>query len=266
MKLIFLLFLVALSTIIASAQSDIEKAKERLSELKFNYSTTDDVYRQKIEREVSGQTNMQPKGEFETTKEFQARLAKIDQLRKRVSNKYELEKSNRKAHFLGLIKEIEDAEFLKSAEVTFGPYNADTESLPLTVFVDGERHEELLKLPRAEAKGLKENSTVAKAHAVFGVGVLDGKAIDYYFATTILFGEQRYSTLPKVIPATQTELKALYKNPFVLHIRKTFNSILEGAIPNHVGSEDLTNVDKEYLRSKFFVGLITPALLAVKMY
>ncbi len=249
--------------VFGQSQQSIEEAKQRLTTLSFNYRATDDVYRQKIEREVSEQANTQPKGEFETTNEFQARLAKADQLRKSLVRKYKAEKENRKAHFFGLIRELEDAEFQKSARVTFGPYNADTESLPTTIFVDGERHDEVLKLPRAEAKELKENSTASDAQALFGVGVLDGKAVEYFFAATILFRERRYSTIPKIIPATQAELNALYKDPFILHIRKTFNVYLRGVAPEHE-AEEMATTDKDYLRSKFIVGLITPSVAGGK--
>lgn len=261
-----LIFIVAAFTlcIVGQSQLTVEEAKNRLSELNFNYRTTDEVYRQRIEREVSNQANTQLKGEFETTKEFQGRLAKADQLRKALAHKYEAEKENRKAHFLDLIRELEDAEFQEPAQITFGTYDADTESLPITVLVEGESHDKVLKLARDEAKELKENATGATAKAVFGVGVFGGKPVAYFFAANILFRERRYSTLPKVISATQAELNALYKDPFVMHIRKTFNDILRGATPNHMGAEDLANVDKDYFRSKFIVGLITPSALGGK--
>jgi len=252
----------------AQSQLTIEKAKERLAELSFNYRITDDVYRQKIEREVSEQANIQPKGEFETTKEFQARFAKADLLRKSLVRKYEAEKEKRKVHFLGLIRELEDAEFQKPAGVTFGPYDADTERLPVTVFVDGKSHEEVLTVPRAEARDIKENSSEAEAQALFGVGTLNTKAVDYCFAVNVLFRGRQYSSIPKIIPATSTELDRLYKDPFVLYLRKVFKDYLRGSLKGiseaFFEEEPFSGIDRDYFRSKFIVGLITPSVAGGK--
>lgn len=245
------------------SQLTIEKAKERLEELNFNYRTTEDVFQQRIEREVAQQVSTLAKGEFETSKEFQTRLAKSDLLRKSLVSRYMVEKDNRKAHFLTLITQLEDAEFQKSARVTFGMYNADTESLPITVFVDGESHDEVLSVPRSDARELKEKSSEAEAQALFGVATLNGNVIDYFFAVTIQFRGQLYSSLPQITPATQGELDRLYKDPFVLHLRRVFSDYLRGSLKGIAEAffegEPLNGIDKDYFRSKFIVGFVSPS-------
>lgn len=246
----------------------IDAAKKRLAELHFNYAAIDEIYRRRVDAELSKAVDTQPKGEYETTKEFQARSAMAVQLRKVLDSKYQAEKQNRKQHFLKLIKEIEDTEFQKPARVFFGAYNADSESLPITVNVDGKNYDEVLKLPRAEAKILKENSTETHVQAIFGVGLVEGAIVDYYFASTISFRSGSYSTLPNVIPATQSELTQLYKDPFVRFLRKVLNNHSRGSAAGIAEAffegEALSGIDKDYFRSKFVVGLITPSAVGGK--
>lgn len=102
----------------------------------------------------------QPKDEFETDAEYQARLQKQQLLINQV--KAELE-AQRKARLAEIERQIQAKIEASCQLVTFnlesiGTYNANEETFPITV--NGTNY--ILKIPRAEARNFKENSSQVK--------------------------------------------------------------------------------------------------------
>lgn len=252
----------------------IDRAKERLKELQFNYSTADEVVRQKIEREIASQVDTKPKGEFETTKEFKARNAKADSIRRILERKYESDKIARKLHFRREINELQALEFYVPAQIQLGVFDADTEKFPTTVLIDGKEYQESIVVPRNEAKILKENITKAETQGILGVGISGGKAVDYFFGIKVGFDGKVYTSVPPVFIPKQADMALypqIYKNPFVLHLRRVLNAFVKGTA-NASGFEttlstfgtSLSTVDQDYFQSKFMVASISQSAMGGK--
>lgn len=199
----------------------IEQAKNKLEQLQSNYLAIDEIFDEKIENEIAKQISTKPKGEFENTQEYNARLAKAKTFRKKLKVQFEPEKQNRRNEIRKQINSILDQEFTKPVGLVLGMYNADEERFPVTVKSDGQTFPESLFIPRNEAKLLKEYFSQAEAQGVFGLGLdYSGEVIDYFSSVRVKFGDNQYSNLPLDVPLNSTAQSAVLSDKVKLNLKE----------------------------------------------
>jgi hypothetical protein len=76
--------------------STIEQAKANLERLQTQLSLVEKDARGEIEKIIAEQVNNAPKGEFETTREYEARKAKANELRGQIEERINKKKEARK--------------------------------------------------------------------------------------------------------------------------------------------------------------------------
>lgn len=246
-------------------QMSLEQAKAKVQELVSNLSRHDGVYSSKIETELKRSVSTSPKDEFETTQEYQARLKRAATLRNELTAKYSSEKNQKRTEIQNPLTELFNLEFAKPVNATLGTYDADTESFPATVHeIDsGQSYEEPLSIPRTDARTFKEGFSELSKKGLFGIVVINEKPVEYYFGLRVDWKGQQISSLPpkRTLTANQlTQYYPIYNDPFVIHIRKTLDRYLAKPNVEDEEFEELKEIDRDYLRSKFIVFSINPHL------
>jgi len=140
-----------------------------------------------------------PKDEFETTVEYQARLANANAQKRKIEDKHVLKFTELKNGFFRR-KELETQEKIRASrtEVTLsieriGEYNANDETFPITI----EGMTKDIRIPRAEARSFKEKwqSVIAK-----GVKQLNKHLVRYEYVDLIIIHPETGNRFPFVEP------------------------------------------------------------------
>ena len=103
---------------------------------------------------------------------------------------------------------------------------------------------------------MKENFSESQKQGLFGVALDNGQPIEYYYGFRINLRGKQYTNLPSELTLTPTQLTqyySVYKDPFVIHIRKAFGAYLKNQNSENEEFEDLRNFDSNYFQSKFIV-------------
>lgn len=141
-------------TTTTQSRLSIGEARSRLEELQAQLMRVERESQEELERTVAEQLNEGPKGEFETTKEYEARRAKASKQREQIEENLKRKKEARREEINRRINGILTVEFVQPFEARLGTYDADAQRFPL--LVPPGSHETLF-VPRLEAKELKEN-------------------------------------------------------------------------------------------------------------
>ncbi len=243
----------------------IEQAKVKAQELVSNLRRLDSLYASKVETELKRSVSTSPKDEFETTQEYQARLKRAATLRNELTAKYSSEKSQKRAEIQHQLTELTNLVFAKPVDASLATYDADTESFPATVrdIESGQTYEEPLSIPRADARTFKDAFSELSKEGLFGIVVINDKPVEYYFGLQVDWKRRKISSLPPGLTLTAKQLAQyypVYKDPFVIHIRKTLDRYLVRPNVENEEFEELKEIDTDYFRSKFIVFSINPHL------
>lgn len=248
----------------------IEQAKNKLEQLQSEYAEIDEIFNEKIDTEVKKQISTAPKGEFESTQQYNARLIKAETLRKKLQTQYAVERKRQQNEIRKQIKSILDLEFTKPVVITLETYDADEEVFPVTV--KDESKEKIFKdffyISRNEARAFKENFSEAQKQGLFGVAMNKGEAVEYYYGFRVNLKGKQYTSLPEKLVLSPKQLQqhyGVYKDPYVIYTRKVFNAYLKN--PQNVSElerEVLDTIDRDYLQSKFIVYSIEPFIAGGK--
>lgn len=178
----------------------------------------------------------------------------------------ELERQNQQIELLKQITSILELEFVKPAAWQLGTYNADESTFAVTVSTDDQTYQEAVHIPRDEARVLKEHSSEAEAQAVFGVGLDDGKPVDFFFEVRVRFHGKQYTSLPPNDPPDRDDLiryYQVYQDPYVLYLRRVLNAYVKGVSAAEETSA-FDHFDPAYFRSRFMVGSINKNIFGGK--
>lgn len=144
----------------------IDEAKSKLEQLQSQLLRVENEARNEKEKTMAEQVDTTPKGEFETTKEYEARQAKTSELEQQIADRIDRKKEARKQGLNRLINEVLTMEFILPLEARLGVYDADSQIFPLLLLP---ANQESMFVPRAEAKLLKENFPQAEKIGTFGL-------------------------------------------------------------------------------------------------
>ena len=247
----------------------IEEAKARLEVLHAELSGVESEIKNRIEKEIPKQVSTAPKDEFESTKQYSARMTRAASVRRQLKIAYETEKRRRQSAIRGEINKILEMEFTKSIKIGLQTYDADEQVFPVSgEDSSGSIYEDSLKIPPDEARNLKESLSLARAVGLFGVSLTAQGARDYYFGVRISLGDKNYSSLPSELKLSDKELLqyyGVYTEPAVVYLRKVIIAYLnnrKGVREYEV--EVLDKIEREYLSSKFVVASIEPHIAGGK--
>ncbi|MCH8024758.1 MAG: hypothetical protein IIB43_08635, partial [Candidatus Marinimicrobia bacterium] len=81
---------------VAAQSPELVQAKARVVELNKQLDRLDDTIARELEAALVGQVDTRPKDEFETTAEYQARLAAAKEAREQLAPEYERKKADRR--------------------------------------------------------------------------------------------------------------------------------------------------------------------------
>lgn len=177
------------------AQENMEQAKTRLGTLYKQWQWLDRDYFETLDAELLKRVDKSPKGEFETTKQFEDRTAKAEKIEEQIREEV-LKKNGLKREMLDQqMNRIMTMEFDSPFTALIGTYNADTQKFPLS-FASGS--EEFLSVPLSEAKEFKEKVAQAKAFGKFALLLdSDGRAKEYLLSGKITLNSKSYQITPK---------------------------------------------------------------------
>jgi hypothetical protein len=174
----------------SQSSAAIERAKFELEQLAGQLLRVEKEARAEIERAVAEQVNTAPKGEFETTKEYEARRTKADKLRQQIEERINRQKNARKEDLNRRLNQILTMEFSQPFEARLGVYDADRERFPLLIQPDSR---EALLVPRLEARELKENFSRAEKSGIFGLHLdAENHAGEYLLAGRVSYRGRTY--------------------------------------------------------------------------
>lgn len=191
-------------------QSPIVGAKSNLEQLQGQLLQAEAEGRKEVEKRVAGQVSTAPKGEFETTKAYEARRVKAAELKSQIEDDVARETKEKKNDLNRRMNELLTTRFTLPFEAQLGTYDADAQNFPLLIVPRGER--EVLPVPLSEAEELKVNFSRAEKVGVFGVHLNEqNTAQEYLLAATITYGGREYRTASKVINVARA-MYMLYGN------------------------------------------------------
>lgn len=248
----------------------IEQAKNKLEQLQSEYTGVDKTFNEKVETEVSKQVSTAPKGEFESTQQYNARQTKAETQRRKLQAQYAVDRKRQQDEIRKQIGIILDLEFTKPVTINLETYDADEENLALTIIdkTDQTHYKDFLYISRDEARLLKESFSDSQNQGLFGVALEDGQPKEYYYGFRINLKGKQYTNLPSEMTLTLKELaqySGVYTEPLVIHIRKTLNAYLKNpGSPKEVEFTILDRVDSDYFQSKFIVLSIEPFIVGGK--
>lgn len=196
MKRFILLFCLVLSfPVIAFAQSvDLSKigeAKLQLENLQKQLWQIDAEQQKEVARL---EKEIEIKGEFETTKQFEERRAKIYDRTSELYSELRGQTGARRGEFHKQINEILRTEFTGELDVRLGLYDADNQKFPINL-TNGLSFETLV-VSLNDAKELKENFSEAKVVGKLGL-LLDrnNRAQAFLLSAKINFRGKSYQTI-----------------------------------------------------------------------
>ncbi len=144
---------------------DFEKAKQKAAEIIKSIETLKNEIDQELQKTLQGELDLRPKGEFETTTEFEERQKQNEQKRQEITKKYEEIKAERQA---ALEKELEiliSKAYPAPIQLSLGQYRPDLQHFPFTVPQYGKKGS--LLMPRNIAPDFKANFTTLKPMGYF---------------------------------------------------------------------------------------------------
>lgn len=189
----------------------LEQAQEKLTELNRRLRRVDIETDEEAEREIARQVNTSPKGEYETTKEFEARQHRADELRAEITARFEREKLARRVSLNRQVSEILATEFtMKVAQAWVGIYDADSEQLPFRLYPAPDLVS--LRVARAEARELKENFSRAEKRGTFALLVdAENRVRPYLLSAEVAYDGHTYRTASHA-PDAERAMRMLYGN------------------------------------------------------
>lgn len=159
------------------SQESMKKAKVELEKLYQQWQWLDKDYYETLNSELLKRVDKSPKGEFETTKQFEDRTAKTDELEEQIREEI-LRKNNLKREILNRqMNQIMTMEFDSPFTARLGTYNADTQKFPINFAFGSEK---FLFVPLSEAREFKEKAAQLNAFGKFSLLLdSDGRAKEY---------------------------------------------------------------------------------------
>lgn len=166
---------------------EIEKPKRQIESLVSELEKIDSEQRRELSRL---QKQSREKGEFETTQQYEERTKKQQDEWLVIYNQVENQEGAKREEIYKQINSILSKEFSSGFDARLGNYDADKQQFPL--FVTG-GFQEILSVPLAEARELKENFSKAETIGSLGL-VLDGnKAKEYLIWGKIKYNGKTYN-------------------------------------------------------------------------
>lgn len=178
-----------------SSQENMEQAKTRLETLYKQWQWLDRDYYQTLDAELLKRIDKSPKGEFETSKQFEDRTARAEKLEVQITEEVLKKNELKREMFERQMNQIMTMEFDSSFAAGLGTYNADTQKFPIS-FASGS--EEFLFVPLSEAKEFKEKVAQSEAFGKFALLLdSDGRAKEYLLSSKITLSGKSYQITPK---------------------------------------------------------------------
>ncbi len=154
---------------VANAQSpELVQAKARLVALNKQLDELDGTIALELEAALVGQVDIRPKGEFETTAEYQARLEAAKEARERLAPEYESKKADRRRAIQEKIAALTSKPYPAPIRIRLGTYDADTETFPFFVRATGDSG--TIEIPREAAREIKTNLGTLKQTGYWELG------------------------------------------------------------------------------------------------
>lgn len=177
-------------------QSSLAEAKSKLEHLQGQLLHTEAAGRKEVERRVAERLSTAPKGEFETTKAYEARRAKAGELKGQIDEEVARETREKKNDLNRRVNELLTTRFTLPFECQLGTYDADAQTFPLVILPHGER--ETLPVPLSNAKELKENFSGAEKIGVFSIHLNEQNvAHEYLLAAIVTYAGKEYRATVK---------------------------------------------------------------------
>lgn len=245
---------------------DIEQARTRLKELLRQSDGIEQSYQEKFDREIS-KRNAEPKGEYETTKDYQSRLVAAEAEKRELKRMLESEMRARKGGVRHEINRILELEFRKPVKVSIGQYDADEEEFPLSIadLSTTRSYEDNLRVPQPEARDLKDHFSEALSIGLFALSLTaDQDPEEYCYGVEVKYAGRSYTSVPMEGAPTQADLRRYYQSygdPYVSYLRRVFVAYLRDTTQRDEEFELLSKYDDDYLRSKFIIYSYTPFLM-----
>ncbi len=186
-QLLLLLLLLLAPRAVAAQSPELVQAKAQLQELNKQLDRLDGTIARELETALAGQVDTRPKGEFETTAEYQARLAAAKEAHERLAPEYERKKADRRRFILEKIEALTSQPFAAPIRIRLGTYDADSQTFPFFVRATGDSG--TIEIPRAAAREVKTNLGTLKQT---GYWQLQQNGIERLGAVTVAHGAGTY--------------------------------------------------------------------------
>ncbi|UCH62784.1 MAG: caspase family protein [Fidelibacterota bacterium] len=147
------LLLLASISIVAAQSPELVQAKARVKALNNQMGKLDETIEQELEATLAEQTDTSPKGEFETTAEYQARLAAARDARQSLEPEYKRRKADRHRAIEQEIETLTSVPYPAPIRIRLGTYDADAQTFPFHVRATGDSG--TIEIPRAAAREIK---------------------------------------------------------------------------------------------------------------
>jgi WD40 repeat protein len=138
MKMLLASFILLLSPILTQAQ-DIDIAQERLLQLFEEQNQLDKTINDELKEAIASQIDRSPKGEFETTNDFDRRMALADEREKNLQSQYQKLKIDRQLQIQNEIESLRKQLYTAPMKIELASYRPDARRFPFTA-PDDKRH------------------------------------------------------------------------------------------------------------------------------
>lgn len=188
--LVIILIVVTLPMYLSANLPDVDNASKEL--LKFNQelSTLDATIQKELDAEISIKIDSSPKGEFETTSDYEQRMLRTDELRRDIQKQYERIKAERKLATEKDIELLREQIFESPVSISLKNYRADIQRFPF--FIKEYNQRGSLGIPREIAEEFKKN---IGATIVTGHFQLDANASKRLVYVTMDYHGESYSAI-----------------------------------------------------------------------
>ncbi|MCH7858979.1 MAG: hypothetical protein IID14_04680, partial [Candidatus Marinimicrobia bacterium] len=159
-RLLLLLPLLLAPMGVAAQSPELVQAKARVVTLNAELEKLDVVMDRELAGALAGQVDTGPKGEFETTAEYEARLASAEEAKTRLEPEYQRKKTDRRKTIQDEIGTLTSRPYAAPIRIRLGTYDADSETFPF--FVRTTKDSGTIEIPRAVAKEIKTNLPTLK--------------------------------------------------------------------------------------------------------
>ncbi len=146
--------LLLLAPMMLTGQSpELVQAKARVVALNADLEKLDAVIDRELEGALAKEVDLRPKGEFETSAEYQVRRAAAEEAKQRLAPEYQRKKADRRRAIGDEIEGLTSRPYAAPIRIRLGTYDADSETFPFFVRATGDRG--TIEIPRAVAKEIK---------------------------------------------------------------------------------------------------------------